>query len=52
MHQFQNDELRVVQTDAEQADDVLVLEVAHQDRLLQELLFLTLIRTFPQRLNQ
>ena len=51
LHQFEDDELRiVVEADSEQLEDVFVLEVAHQQRLLQKLVLLALARVLVQRL--
>ena len=48
LHQLEDDELRVVvEADTEQPDDVVVLEVAHEQRLLEELVLLLLRRALP-----
>ena len=53
LHQLHDDEVRVVvQADAEQPQDVLVLEVLHQYGLFQELLLLLFRCTLSQRLQK
>ena len=52
LHQLQYQEGGVVvEADGQQTQDVVVLEVPHQLSLLQELLFLRVIRTFSKCLD-
>ena len=52
LHQFEQDEVGIgVQTDAEQTQDVVMLEVAHQQGFLQEFALLLLRGSFAQRLQ-
>lgn len=53
VHEFEDEKLRlVVETDPEQAKDVVVLKVVHQKRFLQKLLLLNIAGTFVQRLER
>ena len=53
VHELEDDELGVgVEADAEQRDDVLVLDGAHEQRLFEELLLLVVARRVAQRLSE
>ena len=53
LHELQDDELWVVmETDAQQPQDVRVFEVTHQQRFLEELLLLLIRRAFMQCLRE